>query len=311
MTRSEQIFLLVILINTLISIVYLLWGILAHKKNEEGENGRLVYVIRAICMFICPVVGIMFFLIGHIFKVIFFNEAVDLDDVIFSKERVRQISKANEEREMNLVPIQEALAVSEQSSLRQLMLDVLKGDIDKSLASIALALNSKDSETSHYAASVLSKELNEFRINARRLEQQMDESEDDVHEYARMLIVYLDKVLKQRVFTSVEQEHFIGVMERAGEKLYELEKFRALDGSHNSYAAIAGRIMDEREFERAKKWCDRALKVYPGDYASYQSKLKYLFATEQKDEFRVLLDELKVSGIEIDSETLEMIRVFN
>lgn len=311
MTTSEQVFLLVILINTLISIVYLLWGILAHKKNEEGENGRLVYVIRAVCMFICPVVAIFFFFLGHIFKVIFFNEAVDLDDVIFSKERVRQISKANEEREMNLVPIQEALAVSEQSNLRQLMLDVLKGDIDKSLASIALALNSKDSETSHYAASVLSKELNEFRINARRLEQQMDESEDDAHEYAKMLIVYLDKVLKQRVFTSVEQEHFIGVMERAGEKLYELEKFRALDSAYNSYAAIAGRIMAEGEFDRAKKWCDRALKVFPGDYASYQSKLKYLFATEQKEEFRVLLDELKVSGIEIDSETLEMIRVFN
>lgn len=311
MSRSEQIFLLVILINTIISIIYLLWGILAHKKNELGENGRIVYVIRAICMFICPVVGVLFFLIGYIFKVIFFNEAVDLDDVIFSKERVRQLSKANEEREMNLVPIQEALAVSEQANLRQLMLDVLKGDIDKSLASIALALNSADSETSHYAASVLSKELNEFRINARRLEQQMDEGEDDAHAYAKMLIAYLDKVLKQRVFTTVEQDYFIGVMEKAGEKLYELEKYRPLDGTYNSYAAIASRIMDEKEFEKAKKWCDRALKVYPGDYASYQCKLKYLFATEQKEEFRVLLDELKGSGIEIDNETLEMIRIFN
>lgn len=311
MTRSEQIFLLVILINTLIAIIYLIWGILAHRKNEEGEDGRLVYIIKAICMLICPVVGILFFLIGNIFKAIFFKEAVDLDDVIFSKERVRQLSKANEEREMNLVPIQEALAVSEQANLRQLMLDVLKGDIDKSLASIALALNSEDSETSHYAASVLSKELNDFRVNARRLEQQMDESEDDAHEYARLLVTYLDKVLKQRVFTSVEQKHFIGTMERAGEKLYETEKFKTQAGAYNSYAAIAGRIMDENEFERAKVWCDRALKVFPGDYASYQSKLKYLFATEQKDEFRVLLDELKSSGIEIDSETLEMIRVFN
>ena len=48
------------------------------------------------------------------------------------------------------------------------MLNVIRGDLQDSLESIALALNSSDSETSHYAASVLRDELNDFRVNVQK-----------------------------------------------------------------------------------------------------------------------------------------------
>ena len=43
------------------------------------------------------------------------------------------------------------------------MLNVLRGDVSQSLAAISLALNSADSETSHYAATALRDELGRFR----------------------------------------------------------------------------------------------------------------------------------------------------
>ena len=37
--------------------------------------------------------------------------------------------KADEERERNLVPLEEALAVSDKKNLRMLMLNVIRGDL--------------------------------------------------------------------------------------------------------------------------------------------------------------------------------------
>ena len=50
-----------------------------------------------------------------------FRQEVDLEDVIFSKERIKTHLKADEERERNMVPIEEALAVSDRKNLRMLV----------------------------------------------------------------------------------------------------------------------------------------------------------------------------------------------
>ena len=68
-----------------------------------------------------------------------FRQEVDLEDVIFSKERIKTHLKADEERERNMVPIEEALAVSDRKNLRMLMMNVIRGDLKDSLESIMLA----------------------------------------------------------------------------------------------------------------------------------------------------------------------------
>ena len=67
------------------------------------------------------------------------------------------------DRDINITPMQEALVVSDVKRRRKMLLDVLKKDIRRSLGSIAIALNNPDSETSHYAASVIMDALSEFR----------------------------------------------------------------------------------------------------------------------------------------------------
>lgn len=230
MSNSERVFLWVLVINTVLALIYFLWGVIFHKKNELDENERIAFIIRSLCILICPVVGIMFFVVGMLIKIIFFRATVDLDDVIFSKERVRQTVKADEERERNIVPIQDALAVSDKADLRHLMLDVLKGDISESLSAISLSLDSEDSETSHYAAAALSLELNTFRMNVRKLQnaisKDLEENEDDSSlrdEYGVALIDYMDRVLKQQVFTKVEQDYFVKIMADVGEMVYQDE----------------------------------------------------------------------------------------
>ena len=177
-------FVILWIVNALIALVYLLVGIFLYVpacdlKREQGEeiqyDNRRAFFIRFIVMVLCPVVGPAFFLCSYLIYKTVFRQAVDLEDVIFSKERVQTHLKADEERERNMAPLEESLAVSDKRNMRMLMLNVIRGDMQKSLESITMALNSEDSETSHYAASVLRDELNDFRSNVQKMYTQMQQ----------------------------------------------------------------------------------------------------------------------------------------
>ena len=279
MTRAEYLFVIVWIINFIISVLYYLWGALFYvparerqDKNEEEylHDNRRTYLIRVIVMVLCPIVGPLFFLVSHLIYMTIFRQEVDLDDVIFSKERVKTNVKADEERERNLVPIEEALAVSDKKNLRMLMLNVIRGDLQDSLESISLALNSEDSETSHYAASVLRDELNDFRVTVQKIYTDMKEEEPDQTDSEEMLIDYMNRILCQKVFTEIEQAKF-----------------------------------------KVSIWCERLVQQYPEELASYTCRLKLYFMSNDKEHFFTVMDQLKKSDIIIDNETLELIRVFS
>ncbi len=171
---------------------------------KEGTTGLCAAFFVMLC---CPVVGPLFFLCGYLLYRIAFHREVDLADVVFSKDRVRTNVRADEERERDIVPVEEALAVSDKNSLRMLMLNVIRGDVQSSLAAISLALNGYDSETAHYAASVLQDELNDFRFHVRRSLQEMEAESEEQTEFEEALIPYMNRVLVQKVFTEMEQKN--------------------------------------------------------------------------------------------------------
>ena len=302
MAREMMIFLIVLVVNLVIVIIYLLWNILFRKQ----ENKRS-YWIRSFVMLLCPIVGICFFLLAHIFYLLFFSEPVDLEDVIFSKERVRSFVHADEESERNMVPLEEAIEVTDTEGLRTLMMNIVRGDIKKSLSAIALALNSEDTETAHYAASVLQDALNEFRTTVQRDYALVMSEDENRLLYAGMLVDYMNQVLEQKVLTDIEQIAYVRMMDEVCEILYEADGEKM---TSYQYEAIALRLLEIEDFEESKKWCERSMYQYPNTLSSYTCQLKLYFNSGQKERFFAVIEELKQSAIVIDNETLELIRVF-
>lgn len=301
MTQEGLIFGLILLVNTLAAIIYLVWNIVKRKKSRE-------YWIKAGVMLLCPVAGILLFALSQVaYKLLFFQE-VDLEDVMFSKERVKIFMHADEERERNMVPLEEALAISDKESLRGLMLNVIRGDIHKSLAAISLALNSEDSETSHYAASVLQDELNGFREKVQRAYREIQKNGRYQAEYAAMLIGDMNQVLEQQVFSEVEQKSMVDILDKTCEILYRKNQSKM---SSTAYEAICLRLLEVREFESCEKWCSRQVEQYPESLASYTCQLKLYYASGKREKFFQVLERLKESECIIDNDTLELIRIFN
>ncbi len=299
MTRQTIAFLVLLIINLIVVLCYLIWNLFRKKEKRKG------FVIRIIVMIFCPVVGPCFFLVGNaLFKTVFSGN-VDLNDVIFSKERVKTYLHADEDRERNMVPLEEAIEITDKENLRNLMMNLVRGDIQESLSKISMALNSEDTETAHYAASVLQDALNDFRCKVQQGINYINENGSDALEFACSLIEYMDKVLEQRVLTDLEQKSYVGVMDSICEVIYKNQRMTS-----RYYEAISIRMLEIEDFKGSQKWCFRAQYQFPNTLSTYTCQLKLYFTTNQKDRFFEVLNELKKSSVVIDKETLEMIRVF-
>lgn len=305
-------FWILMILNAAFAVFYLVYGLLRYRRKKGGEHEMEVgapegVIVKALMIVICPVILPLFLGLGGLFHLLFFHRDIDLADVIFSKERVRTFAYADEEREMNMAPLEESIAVSDNDSLRTLMLNVVRGDIGKSLRSISLALNGEDSETAHYAASVLCEELNNFRTAVQKLYVEIKKENEKFFSYVDTLLPYMNDVLEQRVFGDIEQEKFVLQMEEVCELLYMKDK-ALMAGRY--YEWICARLLEIKSFELCEKWALRSAEEYPGMLSAYTSRLKLYFTTQDREKFFVVLNELKASEVVIDQETLELIRIF-
>ena len=305
MTRSGIIFCIMLILNTLIAVGYLLWYLIFKKDTDN----RRQYVMHTVIMLLCPVVGILYFFLAFLkYHFVKLGER-DLTDVEFSKKRHIPRVKADEERERNIVAVEESILVSDQEKKRANMLNVLLGETDESYSAIALALNSDDSEVAHYAASFLQSKMDTFREKVRKTQQKIAESyiqEEECQEQVLELIRYMNHMLKQKVFTRVEQVDFVAQMEQLCETLFQNARDRM---TQECYESIMGRIMELQEYDKAELWGNRFREQYPDLLASYTLRLKLYFETKEKDKFFEVLDQLRASPVVVDNKTLELIRM--
>lgn len=305
MTRAGILFVILLILNALAALAYLIWWLIFKKDTDNRKQ----YVMNTVIMLLCPIVGILYFLFSFVkYRFIKIGNR-DLSDVEFSKKRHVARVKADESRERNIVSVGEAILVSDKEKKRVNMLNVLLGQTDESFSAIALALNSDDSEVAHYAASFLQSKMDTFRDNVRKSQHKIDESDPEDEECQRFiltLIRYMNHMLKQQVFTQVEQTDYVDQMEQLCETLFENARGML---TPECYEGLIGRIIEIREYDKAELWGNRFCKQYPKVLSSYTLRLKLYFETSRKDKFFEVLGELRASPVNIDSQTLELIRM--
>ena len=305
MTWDEFLFFAILLINALLALGYLLWY-LVFKKDEDH---RKQYVFHTVIMLLCPVVGILYFTLSHLKYRFLKAGSRDLSDVEFSKKRHAARIKADEARERNIVSVEEAILISDQEKKRANILNILLGETDESFSAIARALNSDDSEVAHYAASFLQSKMDAFRETVRKTRQKIEEGdmgEVDCQERVLDLIQYMNHMLKQQVFTQVEQADYVDQLSQLCELLFQHARAKL---SPACYKAILGRTMELRQYEAAELWGNRFSEQYPDQLSSYTLRLKLYFETSRKEQFFEVLRQLRASSVVIDNQTLELIRM--
>lgn len=303
---SLTILIIILIINLIIALVYLFWGLVRPGNKEKDRGHRAKYFMVAFVMIACPLVGPLFFGFSHFLYVLLSKRDVDMSDVSFDRAKMKNYTPANLERDINIVPMQQTLIVSDVRRRRKMLLDVLKKDIRKSLGAIAIALDNPDSETSHYAASVIMDVLSEFRGNVQNMHNKLREDPEDF-DLASALLAYINEVLRQNILTGDEKRSYIYIEDEIGDAMFRYHS-EQIEGYQ--YRHLIEDLVDIREFSVADKWARRALRNRDYQLDTYIGCLKYYFAYNDRDAFMKCLDQLKASGIVVNKETMELIRMF-
>ena len=301
-------FIIFLIVNLIVSLLYLLFGMIFNRTSRKKVARRRLSMLYA------PGIGPLLFFISYLFYRLLFYRKVDLSDVVFSKEKSKELVRINEEKERDFVPVEEAIEVADKGELRELVLNMAQGDYSESLSAINMALNAEDTETSHYAASILQDAINDFRMLVRKENARIndiDEEDESKREQLifdiKKLFVYMNKVLEQRILSKLEQNGYTDILDKLLEKYYRLA---GASITSEMYEAMALRLIETEKYDRARSWCERALWRYPNTLASYTTLIKLYFSCGDRENFFKTMQELKESNIVIDRETLELIRAF-
>ena len=175
MRKDVLAFWMILAVNTIVTIVYFIAARLS-KRHVPGLAARCA------AMLLFPVVGPLYFGVGWVLRKIFFHKPVELTDVIFSKEREKTLLKANEASESGVVPAGDAVTIVDRSNARTAVLEMLRHNVRSSFSGIFRALDSDDSEISHYAASMLQSELGKFRVVVQKIAEELEQTEEELRQ---------------------------------------------------------------------------------------------------------------------------------
>lgn len=295
----------ILIINTLVAATYLIYGFYYNKRHPDESFVK--YIILSIFMFFCPIVGAVFLGLGNLFYHIFFDSSIDLAAITFSKERVNVLDRPDEADEINLIPMEEAIMINDKENLRNLLLTVLKGDVSKSINAVTKALNSADSEASHYAASAIMDIVNDFQTTLQKFHAQLEANPNDT-EINVLYINYLEEMLAANFLSELELKTYVYTLLEVCQNLYEQDK-AALRTTH--YTGLISLLTRIGDLQAAELWISRYTEAYPDELEMYRCVLHHYFAIKDKIHFFACLDKLKNSSIAVDNDMLELIRTFN
>lgn len=306
--KQEVIVLAVILtINTMVAAGYLIYGLAFRVKKEKDEKDPVRYVILSLFMLLCPVIGPAFLGFGNLFYHLFFDTSIDLAAITFSKKRVDVVERPDESDEINLIPMEEAIMINDKENLRNLLLTVLRGDVKKSINAVTKALNSSDSEASHYAASAIMDIMNEFQKTLQKFYAQMDADPNDT-EVMVLYINYLSEMLGAGFLSELEEKTYIYSLQKVCERLFHADPTQ-LNPMH--YTALISLLTKINDLQSSELWIQRFTTNYPDHIEMYRCALHHYFSIKDKIHFFEYMNRLKHSNIPIDNDMLELIRTFS
>lgn len=300
--KKEDILIYILIINFVISLIYLFikW------INKDLKHG----MIMSAFMIICPLIGPSYLFLSWCVYEIYFkrrSKDINIEELSLRKDKIEVISKPDLKNALNKVPLEEALIISDKKSARKLLLDVLKEDSEGSLKTILNAIEHKDVEVSHYAASAISNTINQFKVKEKRLREKYNKDKLN-NQLCDEYIDYLNAFLSQKILPVHEQSLYCNLFE---ELVINIESHLPSEVSGELYNKLVCILLDLKEYDRAKIWVEKALSNNGDELESYKAALRYYYIMEDTSNFLSIMEKLKKSDVLLDHDILDMIRFFS
>ena len=205
------------------------------------------------------------------------------------------------EKELNVVPIADAMAVSSNTEKRALLLEQLKKDIHTNYKVVLLAGNDSDSESAHYVAAAKMEVSRRKQIQLVRLQKQLKKEPENA-EHLRKYLKELRDYITSDLLTEREAELYKLEYCKEMEKLQRKEEMTGEE--YNCYITY---LVDLKRYKEAETFWEN-FNQYERNEMAYRKMLQMYYEMRDKQKFYQCLDSLKMSLVKLSPEGVRMLR---
>lgn len=209
------------------------------------------------------------------------------------------------QQELDVIPIEDALLVSENKMRRRVLIDVLKQDAVKYLEILQRAVSNEDKETSYYAVSAIMEAKRKLQLALQDLSVKFEADPTDlliIKTYADVLHAYMRSgfidertLLKYRYTYRDVLQKWIELDALSEWPYQESVDLELLLGSYAEAERMAGMYVD----------------AFPDSEGAYLSKMKVYYEIRSIQRLQEALDSLKNSPIKLSNQALTMVRFWS
>lgn len=274
---------------TLYLLFCLIYGIKLFLEKQENR------IVKIIIIIFFPVFG---FLVTYVlFKSTNSKSNENKSDT--SEELLLHPSKGriNVEREINIIPFQDALLLNEHNIKRSMLIDILKDGI-RSFGLLNKAIKSSDSEISHYAAATVMEIQKKFVTTLQDLMKRLKESPLD-YEAMDCYTKTLKKYISSGLMDQETKAQYQGQLSNFLEKLLE-SPLRCKDYFIDKIDCD----LEIGNYEKAQYFSQQFIEEYPLDEASYLTSMKVFYTMQNPKKITEIMNKLKKMPIQLSPKGL-------
>ncbi|MCR8657590.1 hypothetical protein [Paenibacillus endoradicis] len=239
------------------------------------------------------------------------NSGKEFSDYVFRQQQEHTIKRIGiykqleKKKELNVIPIEDALVVSQHHDRRQVMIDVLKQDAINYIEILQQAVSNEDTETSHYAVSAIMEVKRKLLLSLEELSVKYENDFSDktiTLAYVEVLRKFLKsgfldvRTMRKYQFTYLSVIQRVLTLEEKEEWLYQekidMELLLELYGD-------------------AEQTGQQYLEHFPDSEQAFLSLLKVYFSTKSKVKLQSTLEQLKKAPVRLSNHAITMVRFWS
>lgn len=282
----------IVLTYYLLSLIYVIVLVVLRKRGVG---------LQAMILIACPFLSLLI-LYAMSKKP---NRNGELPDWLLRREQYEDFALRSPDidKEINIVPFDDALMLNDNKTKRKMLMDLLKGEFMQHVDALEHALQNEDSETSHYAATAVQKAKSDLLKNMRNIEMNLEKKDVDYELLASYRDV-LDQYIKIEFLDQYNRKKYAYTYLHTLDQLIQLSPKRDA-GNYQNKIRVA---LTLGEHGKAADAATQFLATFPNDENAYFSAMNVHYKMYNELDFKQVMNRLTSSGIRLSPNRLNQLR---
>lgn len=223
----------------------------------------------------------------------------------YKRDELKYLREMDRDRELNKVSMSEALKLASYKYRRNMIMQLLnEEDTLQYLDVLQDALDNEDTETSHYASTVIMELQRKIQEELIEKEVFYEQNPSD-REYAGQWEEILYKVLNSNLYDESNRKRYFAKYHRVSDKLLSVEMPEEIYLRNRINIAF-----QEENYTEGQKFCTKYLRLYPASEDAVLCQIQLCIRTKDAEGMQEFLDSLSGRPVVLTKKTLKYIRVF-